>query len=106
MSLANLRRGAPRIHCELLKLGIELSQATVAEYMIRPRKPPSRTWRTFLENHMKNLVAADFFVVPTLSFKLLFVFVPLAHDRRRPVHSAVTAWTTSLFSTTLACEVS
>jgi len=89
MSLAN-RGGAPRIHGELLKLGIEVSQATVAKYMVRTRKPPSQTWRTFLENHAKGLVSTDFFVVPTITFRLLFVFVVLSHHRRRPVHFAVT----------------
>jgi putative transposase len=91
MSLANPRWGAPRIHGELLKIGIEVPQATVAKYMIRHPKPPSQTWRTFLKNHAKNLVAADFFVVPTIAFQLLFVFVILDHDRRRPIHFAVTS---------------
>jgi len=91
MSLANPRWGAPRIHGELLKIGIAVSQATVAKYMARNRKPPSQTWRTFLQNHAKNLVAADFFVVPTLAFHLLFVFVILGHDHRRPIHFAVTS---------------
>jgi hypothetical protein len=91
MSLANPRWGAPRIHGELRKIGIEVSQATVAKYMIRHPKPPSQTWRTFLKNHAKNLVAADFFVVPTIAFQLLFVFVILDHDRRRPIHFAVTS---------------
>ena len=95
MSLANPRWGAPRIHGELLKLGIELSQATVAKYMVRHRKPPSQTWRTFLKNHMTNMVSADFFVVPTITFRLLFVFVILSHDRRRPVHFALTTNPTS-----------
>jgi len=90
MSLANPRWGAPRVHGELLKLEMQVSQATVAKYMVRPRKPPSQTWRTFLENHVKSLVSADFFVVLTITFKVLFVFVILAHDRRRPVHFAVT----------------
>ena len=90
MSQANPLWGAPRIHGELLKLGIEVSQATVAKYMVRSRKPPSQTWRTFLANHVKSLVPADFFVVSTITFRVLFVFVILAHDRRRPVHSAVT----------------
>ena len=90
MSLVNPRWGAPRIHGELLKLGFELSQATLAKYMVRHRKPPSQTWRTFLRNHMKNMVAADFFVVPTVFFEVLFVFVILSHDRRRLVHFAVT----------------
>ena len=99
MSLANPRWGAPRIHGELLKLGFELSQATVAKYLVRHRRPPSQNWRTFLKNHMHSLVSADFFVVPTITFRLLFVFVILSHDRRRPIHLAVTAnptteWTT------------
>ena len=91
MSLANPHWGAPRIHGELMKLGIHVSQATVAKYMVRHRKPPSQTWRTFLKNHMQDLVSADFFVVPTITFRLLFVFVILSHDRRRPIHFAVTA---------------
>src|ERR1700681_2531594 len=91
MSLANPRWGAPRIHGELLKLGIQLSQATVAKYMVRHRKPPSQNWRTFLTNHVQSLVSSDFFVVPTITFRLLFVFVILGHERRRPIHFAVTA---------------
>src|SRR5882724_3085161 len=91
MSLASPRWGAPRIHGELLKIGIAVSQATVAKYMVRHRKPPSQTWRTFLKNHAKDLVSADFFVVPTITFQLLFVFVILDHDRRRPIHFAVTS---------------
>ena len=90
MSLANPRWGAPRIHGELWKLGFDLSQATVATYMVRHRKPPSQAWRTFLNNHTKDTVAADFFVVPTVLFRMLFVFVILSHDRRRPVPCAVT----------------
>jgi putative transposase len=95
MSLANPRWGAPRIRGELLKLGIQISQATVARYMVRSRRPPSQTWRTFLENHVKSLVSTDFFVVPTVTFKVLFVFLILAHDRRRPVHFAVTSHPTA-----------
>src|SRR5258708_37446006 len=91
MGLVNPRWGVPRIHGELLKLGIQVSQATVAKYMGRHRKLPSQTWRIFLKNHMEDLVAADFFVVPTVTFRVLFVFVILAHNRRRPVHFAVTA---------------
>jgi putative transposase len=90
MSLANPGWGAPRIHEELLKLGFELSQATVAKYLVRHGSPPSQNWRTFLNNHMQSLVSADFFVVPTITFRLLFVFVILSHDRRRPVHFAIT----------------
>src|SRR3989475_2631522 len=95
MSLANPLWGAPRIHGELLKLGIEVSQATVAKYMARQRKPPSQTWRTFLNNHVRSLVSTDFFVVPTVSFRVLFVFVVLAHHRRRVIHFNVTAHPTS-----------
>src|SRR5580700_6508407 len=84
MSLANPRWGAPRIHGELLKLGFQLSKATVAKYMVHGGKPFSQTWRAFLQNHVKDLVAADFFVVPTVFFDLLFVFVILSHDRRGP----------------------
>jgi putative transposase len=95
MSIANPHWGAPRIHGELLKLGIEISQASVAKYMIRNRRPPSQTWKTFLKNHMADMVSADFFVVPTITFRLLFVFVILSHDRRRPIHYATTTNPTS-----------
>jgi transposase InsO family protein len=91
MTEANPSWGAPRIHGELLKLGIAVSQATVAKYMPRRRTPPSQTWRTFLQNHVGQIVAADFFVVPTATYRLLFVLVLLAHERRRLVHVAVTS---------------
>ena len=89
---------APRLHGELLKLGFSISQTTIAKYMVRRRPSPSQTWRTFLANHVHQLIAADFFVVPTATYRLLFVLVLLAHDRRRIVHVAVTdhpsaAWT-------------
>ena len=90
ISAANPGWGAPRIHGELGKLGIKVSETTVAKYMVRHRPPPSQTWRTFLSNHIEELLSADFFVVPTVTFRLLFVFVILSHDRRRPVHFAVT----------------
>ena len=95
LSLANPSWGAPRIHGELGKLGIQVSETTVAKYMVRQPRPPSQTWRAFLNNHVKDLVAADFFVVPTATFHLLFVFVLLSHDRRRPVHFAVTSHPTA-----------
>ena len=79
--------GAPRIHGELLKLGVQVSQATVAKYMARPTTPPSQSWRTFLTNHVHQIAAADFFVVPTATYRLLFVLVILAHERRRIVIS-------------------
>jgi putative transposase len=81
-----------------LKLGIDVSQATVARYMARRRRPPSQTWRTFLANHVDQMVAADFFVVPTVAYRLLFVLVILAHQRRRIVHLAVTAHPTALWT--------
>jgi transposase InsO family protein len=74
----------------LLKLGIEISQAAVSKYMVRHRKPPSPSWRAFLNNHVKDLVSIDFFTVPTVTFNVLFVFVVMAHDRRRLVHFNVT----------------
>jgi len=90
MSYANPLWGAPRIHGELLKLGVTVSQATVSKYMRRPRRPPSQAWRTFLKNHAKDLIALDFFTVPTATFRVLFVFVVLSHGRRRLVHFNVT----------------
>jgi putative transposase len=90
--------GAPRIHGELLKLGIDVSQATVAKYMRHRRSPPSQTWRTFLRNHLGQIVAADFFVVPTATCRLLFVLVLLAHDRRRVKHVAVTSHPTAAWT--------
>ena len=85
MSQANPLWGAPRIHGELLKLGVNVSQSTVA------RKPPSQTWPTFLANHLSQMVSVDFFVVPTVTFQVLFVFVMLAHERRQVLHFNVTA---------------
>jgi putative transposase len=90
MAQANPLWGAPRIHGELLKLGLAISQATVSKYLVRRRMPPSQTWRTFLANHVGTLVSTDFFTVPTLLFKVLFVFVVMAHHRRRVVHVNVT----------------
>jgi transposase InsO family protein len=90
MSRANPLWGAPRIHGELLKLGIELSETTVAKYMIRHSKPPSPDWRAFLDNHLKDLVSIDFFTVPAVTFRILFVFLVLSHDRRRVMHFNVT----------------
>lgn len=90
MAHANPLWGAPRIHGELPKLGLEISQAAVSKYLVRPKRPPSQNWRTFLANHVRHLVAVDFFIVPTLLFKVLFVFVVLAHDRRRVLHVNVT----------------
>jgi len=98
MCRANPLWGAPRIHGELLKLGIDVSEAAVSKYMIRRRGPPSQTWRTFLSNHAKDIIALDFFTVPTATFRILFVLIMLSHDRRRILHVNVTehptaAWT-------------
>ena len=98
MSTANPLWGAPRIHGELLKLGISVSESTVAKYMRRHPRPRSQTWRTFLTNHASQIMAADLFVVPTVTFRLLFVLVILAHDRRRIVHEAVTAHPTAAWT--------
>jgi putative transposase len=95
MSKANPLWGAPRIHGELLKLGIEISQATVAKYMWRQGKSPSQSWRTFLKNHVQQIVATDFLVVRTVSFRLLFVFVVVGHHRRHAIHFNVTAHPTA-----------
>ncbi|MGZ6576591.1 MAG: integrase core domain-containing protein [Solirubrobacteraceae bacterium] len=90
MSTANPGWGSPRIVGELAKLGIHVAKATVEKYMVRPKKPPSPAWRAFLHNHVRDLVSVDFFVVPTVTFKVLFVFVVLAHARRRIVHFNLT----------------
>ena len=91
LSRENPLWGAPRIHGELLKLGIDVSQATVTRYMVRHPKPPSQNWLTFLNNHVGCLVSIDFFVVPTATFAVLFVFIVLRHERRRIEHFGVTA---------------
>jgi putative transposase len=95
MSRENPLWGAPRIHGELMKLGIKISEASVAKYMVRSPKPPSQTWRTFLDNHVSQLASVDFFTVHTVWFEILFVFIVLAHDRRRVVHFNVTAHPTA-----------
>jgi len=92
LSAANPLWGAPRIHGELLKLGIEISERSVSGIIRRNNpKAPSQTWKTFIKNHMPDMVAVDFLVVPTIRFKMLFVFVVLSHARRRVVHFNVTA---------------
>jgi transposase InsO family protein len=95
MSRENPLWGAPRIHGELLKLGIDIGETSVGKYMLRGRKPPSQTWRTFLENHVKSMVSVDFFTVPTIRFQILYVFLVLAHDRRRILHFGVTVHPTA-----------
>src|SRR3989454_405488 len=98
MAAANPLWGAPRIHGELLKLGIAVSERTLSRLMPKRPGPPSQTWRAFLTNHVQDLVSIDFFAVPTVRLRVLFVFVVLAHDRRRVLHFNVTehptaAWT-------------
>ena len=98
MAAANPLWGAPRIHGELLKLGIEVAERTVSRVIANRRPPPSQTWRTFLTNHVQDLVSIDFFTVPTAQLRVLFVLVVLAHHRRRVLHFNVTehptaAWT-------------
>ncbi len=90
MAAANPLWGAPRIHGELCKLGVTVSERTVSRLLRRPRRPSSQTWRTFLTNHVATLVSMDFFTVPTLTGRVLFVFVLLAHQRRRIVHVNIT----------------
>src|SRR5947207_6091946 len=90
MSRANPLWGAPRIHGDLLKLGLTVSQATVSKYMPRQRRPPSQAWRAFLMNHARDLIALDFFTVPTATFRVLFVLVVLSHGRRRLLRFNVT----------------
>jgi hypothetical protein len=84
--MANPLWGPPRIHGELLKLGIDVGQATVSKYMPSRRKPPSQTWRTFRLNHAKEIVSVDFFTVPTATFRVLFVSLVLGNERREILH--------------------
>src|SRR2546430_10188394 len=90
MAAANPLWGAPRIHGELLRLGIDVCERTVSRLMPKRRPLPSQTWRTFLANHVRDLVSLDFFTVPTARLRVLFVLVVLAHHRRPVVHFNVT----------------
>src|SRR5213594_1367235 len=90
MAQANPLWGAPRIHGELQKLGIEVAERTVSRMLSKRRTPPSQTWRTFLANHVRDLVSIDFFTVHTVGLRVLFVLIVLAHHRRRVVHFNVT----------------
>ena len=89
--------GAPRIHGELLKLGFDVSERTVSRYILCHPKPSSQTWRTFLKNHVGCLASMDLFVVPTATFRLLYGFIILRHDRRRIVHFGVTEQPTAIW---------
>ena len=95
MSLANPLWGAPRIHGELLKLGIDVGQTSVAKYMARRRGPPSQGWKTFLRNHADGIAAMDLFVVPTIAFRLLYGLLILGHGRRQILWLGVTAHPTA-----------
>jgi transposase InsO family protein len=95
MSIANPLWGAPRIHGELLKLGIEIGQTSVAKYMARRRAPPSQGWKTFLRNHAEGIAAMDLFVVPTISFRLLYGLLIVGHHRRQILWLGVTAHPTA-----------
>jgi len=105
MCQANPLWGAPRVHGELLKLGLDVSETTASKYMIKHRGPPSQTWRTFLQNHAKELIALDFFTVPTARFKVLFVLIILSHDRRRILHFNVTEHPTAAWTARQLLEV-
>ena len=95
MSTANPLWGAPRIHGELLKLGINIGQTSVAKYISRQRGPPSQGWKTFLRNHADGIAAMDLFVVPTISFRLLFGLLIVGHSRRQILWFGVTAHPTA-----------
>ncbi len=90
ISNANPQWGSPRILGELQKLGIAVAKSTIEKYRVRPKRPASPTWRAFLNDHLSEVVALDFFTVPTVSFRVLFVLIVLAHDRRRILHFNVT----------------
>jgi len=95
MSMENPLWGAPHIHGELLKLGFEIAQSSVAKYMVKRQAPPSQGWRTFLQNHAPDIAAMDLFVVPTISFDLLYAFVVVRLDRRDLVWINVTTHPTA-----------
>jgi transposase InsO family protein len=95
MSIENSLWGAPRIHGELLKLGFEVAQSSVAKYMVKRRGPPSQGWRTFLHNHAPDIAAMDLFVVPTIGFDLLYAYIIVRLDRRELVWISVTTHPTA-----------
>jgi transposase InsO family protein len=95
MSVENPLWGAPRIHGELLKLGFEVAQSSVAKYMVKRRGPPSQGWRTFLHNHAPDIAAMDLLVVPTIGFDLLYAFVIVRLGRRELIWINVTAHPTA-----------
>ena len=91
MLLENPLWGTPRIQSKLRLLGYEASKSTVDKYKVRHHKPRSQTWQTFLDNHVRDIVALDFFAVPTATFRILFCFIVLRRDRRVVVHFNATA---------------
>jgi hypothetical protein len=97
MASENPLWGAPRIHGELLMLGFEIAQSTVSKYMMRGRRPPSQSWKTFLENHAEAIAAVDMCVVPTLTFERLFAFLVLGHGRRQLLWFEVTRHPTAVW---------
>jgi hypothetical protein len=100
MSRENPTWGVPRIQAELHLLGYKVAESTVAKYRVRIRKPPSQTWKSFLRNHANEIVAIDCFVVPTVTFNILYGFVVLLHNRRQVIRFNVTAHPTALWSLT------
>jgi hypothetical protein len=101
MSRENPLWGVPRLQSELRLLGFEVAERTVAKYRVKQAKPPSQTWKTFLRNHASQIVAIDFFTVPTATVRNLYCFIILSHDRRKVLHFNVTAHPTfSVDSTT------
>jgi len=103
------RATAPRIQSELRLLGYTVAEATVSKYIVREKKPPSQTWRTFLDNHVECLASIDFFTVPTATFRVLYCFIVLCHERRRIVRVNVTAnprerWTAQQIIEAFPCE--
>jgi len=98
MSLENPLWGAPRIHGELLKLGYDVCESTIAKYMVRRPGPPTQSWQTFIRNHMAEIVAIDFFTVHTATFRTLYVFLVLSLDRRQVIHFGVTRSPTSAWT--------
>jgi putative transposase len=95
MSAANICLCSPRIVGELRKIGIDVAKSTVEKYRVRPWTPPSPTWKSFLNNHAKDMVSIDFLVVPTVGFRMLYVLVVLSHHRRQVIHFNVTAHPTA-----------
>ena len=98
MSRDNSTWGVPRIKDELALLGIHVAESTIRKYRIRGNKPPSQTWRSFLKNHLKDIAAIDFFTIPTVTFRVLYCFIVLRHDRRRIVHFNVTMHPTATWT--------